>query len=96
MEMSRFAPLVEDTGLHPRPSPAIEIAKHFPPDSMETTYMPTYYPSRRGESLDEVYERSEKFLELFLRRMEVEYPDVKAIVLFTHGAMLINIGRVVS
>jgi hypothetical protein len=85
-----------DTGLHPRPSSVSHLARYFPNSSLDMGYTPTVFPSRKGESLKDLQDRADLFIETWTSRVEREYPGVKAVVIFAHAASVIALGRAVS
>lgn len=85
-----------DTGLHPRPSTVSHLSRHFPPSSLDLEYQPTVFPSRKGESLKDLQDRADLFVETWTSRVEDVYPKVKAVVIFAHAASVIALGRAVS
>lgn len=85
-----------DTGLHPRPSSVSRLTQYFTPSSLDVTYTPTLYPSRRGESLKDLQDRADLFVEAWTARVEELYPEAKAVVIFAHAASVIALGRAVS
>ncbi|ODN90239.1 transcription factor C subunit 7 [Cryptococcus wingfieldii CBS 7118] len=91
-----YSPVYPSTGLHPRPGPPSSLIPHFPPGSINPTYSSTYYPSRKGESLKELHERMEGFLNAWVGRVEGEYPEVRCVVVFMHAASLIAFGRALT
>ncbi|ODN78033.1 hypothetical protein L202_05116 [Cryptococcus amylolentus CBS 6039] len=91
-----YSPVYPSTGLHPRPGPPSSLIPHFPPGSINPAYSSTYYPSRKGESLKELHERMEGFLNAWVGRVEGEYPEVRCVVVFMHAASLIAFGRALT
>jgi transcription factor C subunit 7 len=85
-----------DTGLHPRPSTVSHLSRHFPPSSLDLEYQPTVFPSRKGESLKDLQDRADLFVETWTSRVEDVYPKAKAVVIFAHAASVIALGRAVS
>ena len=83
-----------NTGLHPRPGPSESLAPLFPNNAIDITYSPTLYPSRRGESLRGLQDRSDLFVEAWTSRIEAS--GVKCVVVFAHAASVIAMGRSVS
>lgn len=59
-------------------------------------YTPTVYPSRRGESLKDLQDRADLFVETWTSRVEELYPEARAVVIFAHAASVIALGRAVS
>ncbi|TYJ55022.1 hypothetical protein B9479_004333 [Cryptococcus floricola] len=91
-----YSPVYPSTGLHPRPGPPSSLIPHFPPGSINPAYASTYYPSRKGESLKELHERMEGFLNAWVGRVEGEWPEVRCVVVFMHAASLIAFGRALT
>ncbi|WRT65107.1 uncharacterized protein IL334_002049 [Kwoniella shivajii] len=91
--MEWFSKAKAGSGLHTRPHEVSKLHEHFPNDSLHPTYSPTYHPNRRGESLEELWDRIETFMSVFIKRIENEYPDVKTISIFGHAATVIALGR---
>lgn len=91
-----YAPAAPGTGLHPRPimgGPAT-MSQFFDPGLINEDYTSTLYPSRRGESLQEIHDRLDLFAKTFVRRMDAE--GVRSVVIFAHAATVIALGRAVS
>jgi len=57
------------TGLHPRPGSATDLQKYFP--LIDPRWKPTWYPSRKGETLPELHTRTGSFLRAFLGRQDL-------------------------
>lgn len=89
--------MAEGTGLHTRPEPDT-LHPHFPDVELVSTaeYASTFLPNRRGEDFAALKQRSDTFVEAFVRRVEKEYPDVRTVVLVCHAGTVISIGRSVS
>jgi transcription factor C subunit 7 len=85
-----------NTGLHPRPAGVTHLAQHFPDSSLDMEYEPTVFPSRRGESLKDLQNRADLFVEAWTSRVEDQYKDVKCVVIFAHAASVIALGRAVG
>jgi transcription factor C subunit 7 len=60
---------------------------------VDTTYSSTFYPSREGETLKQLQDRADAFIEAWTAR--VEEMGVRSVVLFGHAASVIAIGRAV-
>jgi len=84
-----------NTGLHPRPADVSHLAQYFPDSSLDMGYEPTVFPSRRGESLKDLQNRADLFVEAWTSRVEDQYKDVKCVVIFAHAASVIALGRAV-
>ncbi|KZW01945.1 PGAM-domain-containing protein [Exidia glandulosa HHB12029] len=63
-----YTPVVPHSGLHPRPPPA-KALKGFVP-TVDVSWAPTWQPSRRGETVAELYGRVADFLSVFIPRLE--------------------------
>lgn len=82
--------------LHPRPGTPTALAPLFPDGVLDLEYEPTYYPSRKGETLQDLHDRAELFLAAFLARIEAEHPHVRTVMLFGHAASVIALGRALT
>ncbi|KIR59163.1 transcription factor C subunit 7 [Cryptococcus bacillisporus CA1873] len=91
-----YSPVYPNTGLHPRPAPSHILSPLFPPGSINPSYQPTLFPSRKGESLESLHERAELFIDAWARRVEGEWPDVECVVIFAHAASIIALGRALT
>jgi transcription factor C subunit 7 len=91
--MNRYSTVNPDTGLHPRPSDPEHLAPLFPPNTIDLSYTSTCYPSRRGETLSQLQDRADMFIEAWTSR--VEEMGVKCVVIFGHAASVIALGRAV-
>lgn len=89
---NRYSPVNPNTGLHPRPANAPELAQFFP-NLLDLEYQPTLYPSRRGESLKELQDRADLAMEAFTARCEEA--GYTSVVIFAHAASVIAMGRAV-
>lgn len=97
-----FSPVAPGTGLHPRPGSASSLKKYFP--LVDTRWATTWLPSRKGETVAEVHERTASFLQAFFARFD-EYesapsdsPDSdfgrhKNVLLVGHAASVITLTR---
>ena len=92
--MEWYSTVNPDTGLHPRPAEPAHLSPLFPPGSIDEGYSSTYYPSRRGESLKELQDRADTFIEAWTGR--VEEMGVKCVVVFAHAASVIALGRALT
>ncbi|RSH91990.1 hypothetical protein EHS25_009361 [Saitozyma podzolica] len=93
--MEWFSKAREGSGLHTRPhatSPKA-LVPHFPEITLHPTYTHTYYPSRRGEAVEELHARIEGFLAAWVNRVQADWPEVKTVVIFAHAATVIALGR---
>ncbi|WRT64433.1 uncharacterized protein IL334_001365 [Kwoniella shivajii] len=94
--MEWYSPVIPSTGLHPRPSKPNSLIPFFPPNSIDPSYCSTVFPSRRGESLKDLHERAEIFIEAWTGKVESTWPEVKSVVIFAHAASLIALGRALT
>ena len=59
----------QGTGLHPRPGSASSLQRYFP--LIDPRWKLTWYPSRKGESFQELHSRAASFLRAFLVRHDL-------------------------
>lgn len=96
---------------HPAPSPPSELASHFPtlfhPSTSHAAYIPHVLPSRQGESIAELHDRLATAVAGIIADVDAEITQVessqrpeertsKAILLVSHAAPLIAIGRALT
>lgn len=80
---------------HPQPAQHSVLAGLFP--SLSQTYVPSYFPSRFGESITELHARCVVALSNIISHADAESGDNPiAILICTHAAALIAIGRVLT
>lgn len=96
-----YSNTLPDTGLHPRPAGRDFLQQFFdvelaPWGKEQNVQDGSVYVSRRGESLSELLARAELFVDVFTRRVEEEYPDVKTVVIYAHAASVIALGRALT
>jgi len=87
-----YSPVAPGTGLHPRPGPASSLKQWFPeidPEGWSTSW----YPSRRGEDVDEIHDRTDGYLSVFIPHLERVYPQHKVVMLVSHAATIIALTR---
>ncbi|KAI0386118.1 histidine phosphatase superfamily [Hypomontagnella monticulosa] len=77
---------------HPSSAPLDKLRGFFP--EIDTHYVPTPAPSSRGESLPQLHERVARVIDSIIKRSDQE--GHKAIVLCTHAAVVIALGRVLT
>ncbi|WWD17621.1 hypothetical protein CI109_102062 [Kwoniella shandongensis] len=94
--MEWYSPVRPNSGLHPRPSSPSKLIPFFPSQHISPEYQSTLFPSRKGESLAEIHDRAELFVEAWVGRVESEWPEVKCVVIFAHAASLIALGRALT
>jgi transcription factor C subunit 7 len=89
-----YRPVVPGTGLHPIPPPAETAASAFPSLHIDAAWRPTWVPSRKGESVEELHNRCQGFLRTFIPRTEQLHGGRhKAILLVSHAATAIALTR---
>ncbi|KAI1213261.1 phosphoglycerate mutase-like protein [Annulohypoxylon truncatum] len=77
---------------HPSSAPLNELQSLFP--ELDPSYVSSPAPSRRGESLPQLHDRVAKVIEFIIRRSDQE--GHKAVILCTHAAVVIALGRVLT
>ena len=87
-----YSPVVPGTGLHPRPSSASTL-KQWLPAIDPAGWSTTWYPSRRGEDVEEIHDRVDGYLSVFIPHLERVYPQHKVIMLVSHAATTIALVR---
>jgi len=63
-----YAPVAPGTGLHPRPGTATFLKQYFP--LIDPCWRTTWYPSRKGEDMTQVHDRTADFLRAFFYRLD--------------------------
>ncbi|KAF5375041.1 hypothetical protein D9758_000243 [Tetrapyrgos nigripes] len=89
-----YSPVAADTGLHPRPGSASSLKTHFPQIDPEG-WSSIYYPSRKGEDVQELHDRAKDFLVHFVPHVERRLPEHqhKRVLFFSHAATVIVLAR---
>ena len=86
-----YHPVQPGTGLHPRPS-ATSLQPLFP--EIDDSWSSLWYPSRKGEDLEEVHARTAGFLEVFVPEVERRMPTTHSrILLVGHAATVAALTR---
>ncbi|KAF8501901.1 histidine phosphatase superfamily [Gautieria morchelliformis] len=90
-----FRPVVPGTGLHPIPPPAETAALAFPSLHIDAAaWQPTWVPSRKGESVEELHNRCQGFLRAFIPRTEQLHGGRHMVILLvSHAATAIALTR---
>ncbi|KAF8973966.1 histidine phosphatase superfamily [Flammula alnicola] len=88
-----YSPVEPGTGLHPRPGPTESLQAHFP--EVDASWNTLYYPSRKGESVDELHARVDAFARVFKPALHQRLPPARfrRILLITHAATTIALVR---
>ncbi|KAL9936861.1 hypothetical protein V8E36_004096 [Tilletia maclaganii] len=83
-------------GVHPYPPTRALLEPQFPKDTLAPTsaWPPVLYPSVNGEDVNELHDRARLLLRRIERQCEILFPDVKRVLLVSHAATIIAIGRV--
>ncbi|KAF3769869.1 PGAM-domain-containing protein [Cryphonectria parasitica EP155] len=77
---------------HPTSAPPTQLKDLFP--AYDTSYVPNVVPSRTGESIAQLHERVALTLDAIIRRCDES--GVRAVLLCSHAATIIAIGRVLT
>ncbi|KIM85269.1 hypothetical protein PILCRDRAFT_817269 [Piloderma croceum F 1598] len=87
-----YSPVAPGTGLHPRPSSATALKAFFP--EIDDSWSSLWYPSRKGENVLEIHDRSAGFLEVFVPEVERRMPTTHSrILLVAHAAPIAALTR---
>jgi transcription factor C subunit 7 len=84
-----YSPVEPGTGLHPRPGSPASLQKYFP--TVSTAWSPLLYPSRRGEEVETIHERTTILLNALIPVAAAQ--GHKRMVLVTHAATAIALVR---
>lgn len=71
-----------------------ELQEHF--DFLDTSHKPAIRPSTNGESLDAIHARHAYALQQMIENLDQDPSQPRAILLCTHAASMICIGRVLT
>ncbi|KAH9898443.1 histidine phosphatase superfamily [Cubamyces lactineus] len=83
-----YSPVAPGTGLHPRPASAAELRTYFP--EIDESWQSIYYPSRKGEDVEQVHDRASGLLRALVPYIEHKFDDKhKRILLVSHAATVI-------
>jgi len=87
-----YFPVVPGTGIHPRPSSATTLKALVP--QIDEAWSSVWYPSRKGEDVDEIHHRTAGFLEAFIPEVERQMPTMHSRILMVgHAATVITLTR---
>ncbi|KAF8337407.1 uncharacterized protein EI90DRAFT_3287027 [Cantharellus anzutake] len=102
-----YSPAAPGTGLHPRPGTAASLRQYFP--LIDTRWRSTWFPSRKGENVREVHDRTADFLRAFFKRLDYSpsssgndqggtesdagFADHRRILFMGHAATVITLVR---
>ncbi|KAI1078451.1 phosphoglycerate mutase-like protein [Whalleya microplaca] len=77
---------------HPTPAPLDKLQSFFP--ELDPNYVSTLAPPRNGESIPQLYNRVAGAIDAIIKRSDQE--GRRAILLSTHAAVVISLGRVLT
>ena len=87
-----YSPVTPGSGLHPRPAPAHELQQYFP--EIDPSWSSIWYPSRKGEDVDECHDRTAGLLEALVPEVERRFAGRhKRILLVSHAATIIALNH---
>jgi len=81
---------------HPSPAPLSELRNDHFPDLLEASYEPLLIPSLRGETIEGLHKRIAFVIHNIIEACEKDENDPKAILICTHAAVMIALGRVLT
>lgn len=80
------------TGLHPRPSLPSTLKTFFL--EIDDKWSPLYFPTRKGETVNEVHDRAGNFLEILHQKLEAPSSEqFRKVLLVSHAATVIALVR---
>ncbi|KAJ3546352.1 hypothetical protein NMY22_g2089 [Coprinellus aureogranulatus] len=90
-----YSPVVPGSGLHPRPGLPSSLVQHFPEIDTKLWPSPLYYPSRKGETVEEVHLRVDGFLSLLPQALAQKAGeiDMRRPLFVSHAATAIVLVR---
>ncbi|KAL5534219.1 hypothetical protein ACEPAG_681 [Sanghuangporus baumii] len=87
-----YSPVKPDTGLHPRPASANDLKFYIP--QINPSWSSIWYPTRKGELLEEAHDRAGGCIELLHSVIDQRLPGHhKRILLVSHAATVIALTR---
>lgn len=87
-----YSPVKPGTGLHPRPGLPEELQSYFP--QIDPYWSPVWFPSRKGESVEEAHDRAGGMLEVLHAQIERKFPrQHERILMVSHAATVIALTR---
>jgi transcription factor C subunit 7 len=88
-----YSPSIPGTGLLPRPGSPHSLKAHF--SEIDPSWTTLYYPSRKGETVDELHNRVHTCADAFLIALTERLPEEarKRVLLFSHAATAIVLVR---
>lgn len=87
-----YSPASPGTGLHPRPASASALREFFP--EIDDSWASIWYPSRKGEDVEQCHDRCGDLLEALIPEVERRFGNRhKKILLVSHAATIIALTR---
>jgi transcription factor C subunit 7 len=87
-----YSPVEPNTGLHPRPTSAQALQHYF--SQIDPSWSSIYYPSRKGENVEQCHDRTEDLLKALVPEVESRFNDKhKRILLVSHAATIIAVNH---
>jgi transcription factor C subunit 7 len=85
-----YSPATPGTGLHPRPGSAASLKEYI--SEIDPSWETVWYPSRKGETVEEIHNRIDGFLKLFVPAVEQKFHEQAArILIVSHAATTISL-----
>lgn len=75
----------------PVPASCTRLAQWFP--NIDTTYTSLLGVNPNGETEEDIHERCAKFMQLFVKDLDENRPEIKKVLMVTHAASKIALGR---
>lgn len=79
----------------PKPASTKVLSEKFFPGLIDESYVPIISESVVGETYEELLARAKNFVSKLIERLDNEYPDVESIMIVTHAATKIVLGRAI-
>ncbi|GJE86070.1 histidine phosphatase family protein [Phanerochaete sordida] len=90
-----YSPVQPGSGLHPRPASAENLRSYF--SEIDPSWSSVWYPSRKGEDVPEVHDRTEGVLATVIPELERRFEGKhKRILLVSHAATIIALTRALA
>lgn len=94
-------PILVETGIgewfkperssRPIPAPATKLVEWFP--SVDSSYESLLAVDPNGETIEDIHVRCRKFIDVLVRHLDTSEPSISKIVLVTHAAAKLALGR---
>lgn len=87
-----YSPVAPGSGLHPRPASPTTLRSYF--SEIDDLWHPVYYPSRKGEDVDQCHDRAGQCSQAIVEDLERQFPGKHRNILFvSHAATIIAVVR---